>query len=179
MSDKQSFMDRLLPAFEEHGVTRTFAKGEYLIREGDVERQLHLVLDGAVRVLYVTGHDEHIIRFGYRESIINSLNSFLKATPSEYFIEAIRKTTVKSISREALYTIVEKDRESQRQYIDLLETLVTQQMERELDLLTPSPLERLNRVLARSPHLFQEIPLKYIASYLRMTPETLSRIRNS
>ena len=52
-------------------------------------------------------------------------------------------------------------------------------MERELDLLTSSPHERIQRVLKRSPQVFQEIPAKYIASYLRMTPETLSRILNS
>jgi CRP/FNR family transcriptional regulator, anaerobic regulatory protein len=61
----------------------------------------------------------------------------------------------------------------------MLETLLTQQIEREVDLLTASPTERLSRVLKRSPNLFQEVPLKYIANYLRMTPETLSRIRNS
>ena len=52
-------------------------------------------------------------------------------------------------------------------------------MERERDILTSSPLERYNRVLKRSPLLFQEIPNKYIADYLRMTPETLSRIKKS
>jgi CRP/FNR family transcriptional regulator, anaerobic regulatory protein len=60
-----------------------------------------------------------------------------------------------------------------------MESLIVQQIEREVDLLTASPTERLARVLKRSPNLFQEVPLKYIASYLRMTPETLSRIRNS
>ncbi|MCY7291948.1 MAG: Crp/Fnr family transcriptional regulator, partial [Ferruginibacter sp.] len=65
------------------------------------------------------------------------------------------------------------------QYLFLMENLVTQQIDREIDLLITSPAERLKRVLARSPNLFQEIPLKYIASYLRMKPETLSRIRNS
>jgi len=179
MSEKQGFMDRLVPAFEEHGFQRTLSKGDYLIREGEVEKHLYLVTEGALRVIYVTGHEEHIIRFGYKGTVFNSLDSFLKGTPSEYFIEAIRKTTVKAITKEALYSIVEQDQQSQRKYIALLETLVVQQMEREIDLLTPSPLERLARVQARSPHLFQEIPLKYIASYLRMSPETLSRIRNS
>ena len=61
----------------------------------------------------------------------------------------------------------------------MLEQLVLQQMERERDILTVSPLERYKRVLKRSPQLFQEIPHKYIASYLRMTPETLSRIKKS
>lgn len=179
MPANDAFMARLMTAFAEQGLERTLSKGEYLIREGEKEDRLHLVTEGAVVVLYVTGHENHIIRFGYKDSIINSLNSFLKGTPSEYFIEALRRTTVRSITRDQLYALVEQDMESQRQYIGLLETLVVQQMERELDLLTPSPLERLARVQARSPHLFQEVPLKYIATYLRMTPETLSRIRNS
>jgi hypothetical protein len=59
-----------------------------------------------------------------------------------------------------------------------MEMVITQQIEREIDLLTVSPTERLKRVLERSPNVFQEVPLKYIASYLRMTPETLSRLRN-
>ena len=49
-------------------------------------------------------------------------------------------------------------------------------LEREVDLITYSPQKRFERVFERSPQLFQEIPQKYIASYLRMTPETLSRI---
>ena len=63
--------------------------------------------------------------------------------------------------------------------ISLIENLIVQQLEREIDILTTSPEERYNRVLKRSPKLFQQIPAKYIASYLRMTPETLSRIRKS
>lgn len=75
--------------------------------------------------------------------------------------------------------MVEESEESRQQYSRLLELLITQLIEREIDLLTTSPIERLNRVLLRSPHLFRHIPLKYIASYLRMKPETLSRIRKS
>lgn len=64
-------------------------------------------------------------------------------------------------------------------YNQLLEQLVLQQMEREQDLLINSPEERYRRVLQRSPQLFQEVPHKYIASYLRMTPETLFRIKKA
>jgi CRP-like cAMP-binding protein len=64
-------------------------------------------------------------------------------------------------------------------YSVLLEQLVLQQMEREQDLLITSPVERYQRVLERSPMLFQEVPHKYIAAYLRMSPETLSRIKKS
>jgi CRP-like cAMP-binding protein len=60
-----------------------------------------------------------------------------------------------------------------------MEQLIYQQLEREKDLLTSSPTERYAKVKQRSPQLFQEIPHKYIASYLRMTPETLSRLKKS
>ena len=89
------------------------------------------------------------------------------------------KTTVKIIPKQCLFEIVNEGPETLHQYSKLLEALIVQQMEREIDLLTESPIKRLQRVLERSPNLFQEVPLKYIASYLRMTPETLSRIRNS
>ena len=61
----------------------------------------------------------------------------------------------------------------------MLESLFLDQFEREIDLLTASPEERYLRVLKRSPKVFQEVPHKYIAEYLRMTPETLSRIKKS
>ena len=69
--------------------------------------------------------------------------------------------------------------DNQNLWKQILEAFVIQQMDRETDLLTKSPEERFKRVLNRSPQLFQEIPHKYIASYLRMSPETLSRIKKS
>ena len=140
---------------------------------------MYVIITGAVRVFQVTEFEEQTIRFGYEGSIITSLSSFITGKPSEFFIEALRKTNLKIISKQQLDQIVNESHESLNQYNRLLEALIVQQMEREIDLLTESPTKRLRRVLERSPNLFQEIPLKYIASYLRMTPETLSRIRNS
>lgn len=173
------FRSRLAAAFQAHGVSRTFSKGEFLIREGDIERSLHLVENGLLRVFRVSEFEEQIIRFGYSGDFMSSLSSFIKQTPSEFYIDSVRKTQVRSISRELFYSIVNEDATTLRSYAEMTEQLVCQQIEREVDLLTGSPAERLERVLKRSPNLFQEVPLKYIASYLRMTPETLSRIRNS
>ena len=58
-----------------------------------------------------------------------------------------------------------------------LERVLVGRIEREIDLLLPEPERRLARLMARSPHIFQLVPKKYIASSLRMTPETLSRLR--
>jgi CRP-like cAMP-binding protein len=176
---EESFEEKLQHTFDRIAERKTIAKGQFLIREGEIEQNLYLVESGALRVFYLTEYEEMTIRFGYKGSIITSLSSFIKGNPSEFYIDAIRKTTVKVLTRNSLMNLVNESTESLRQYTRLLESLITQQIEREIDLLITSPQERLKRVLERSPNLFQEIPLKYIASYLRMTPETLSRIRNS
>jgi len=179
MAPSSPFIEKLKDSFDKIATKKVIAKGEFLIREGEVEKYLYLVESGAIRVFYLTEFEEMTIRFGYKGSMITSLSSFIKAKPSEFYIDALRKTTLKVISKENLMKLAYESLENLKQYTALLESLITQQIEREIDLLITSPTERLNRVLRRSPNLFQEIPLKYIASYLRMTPETLSRIRNS
>ena len=179
MPGEKSFAEKLLLSFNEIGEQKVLSKGDLLLKEGDVETNLYLVQAGAIRFFYLSEFEEQTIRFGYKGSLINSLSSFSKAIPSEFYIEAIKKSTIKIISKDSLLKLVQENEESLRQYIQLLETSITQQIDWEIDLLISSPAERLKRVLERSPNLFQEIPLKYIASYLRMKPETLSRIRNS
>lgn len=159
--------------------SREYSRNDFLISAGEVEKNIYFVKSGAVRVIYQTEFEEHTIRFGYKGSIINSIRSFYRQEPSEYYIQALKKTAVQYIPRETFMEFIGQSAEHLSVYRQMLEELVLQQMEREIDLLTYSPQERYARVLARSPQLFQEIPSKYIASYLRMTPETLSRLRNS
>ena len=179
MPNGKEFTEKLLASLNKIASRKIISKGELLLNEGQVEQNLYFVEAGAVRIFYLSEFEELSIRFGYKSSFITSLSSFIKGTPSESYISGIRKATLKVISKTSFLKFVNESNENQAQYIYLLETLITQQIDREIDLLITSPAERLNRVLQRSPNLFQQIPLKYIASYLRMKPETLSRIRNS
>tara|TARA_B100000508_G_scaffold140954_1_gene144535 strand:- start:16832 stop:17248 length:417 start_codon:yes stop_codon:yes gene_type:complete len=138
-----------------------------------------VILKGGVRAFYVSDKEEFTIRFGYKDSIINSLASFVSQQPSDLYLQALRSTEVKMIPRAPYFDFVHSSFEILKMHNELMTGVVVSQLERELDLLTTSPLGRYERVLERSPQLFQEIPLKYIASYLRMTPETLSRLRSS
>jgi CRP-like cAMP-binding protein len=154
-----------------------FAKNAFLVSEGKVDQNIYFIESGAVRVFLQTEYEELTVRFGYNDSFITALSSFINGTPSEFYVQAIRATTVHIVSKAQFLDFIAQDVRHLQLYNAILEGLVIQQMEREIDLLTQSPTERLQRVLARSPRVFQEIPSKYIASYLRMTPETLSRIR--
>lgn len=178
MSNLEKFTKDLLTFTGDNLKTISLKRNDYLIKEGQVERNIYLVKSGALRVIFLTEHEEQTIRFGYQGSIINSLASFFKETPSEFYIQAIRQTEIIAIPKNIFLTFVNNNLEHLQTYNAILENLITQQIEREIDILTHSPIERLKRVQERSPQLFQEIPAKYIAAYLRMTPETLSRIRN-
>lgn len=158
---------------------QTLKRNEYLTKPGKMDTNSYFVVSGSLRVFVLVEGEEQTIRFGYQGSIIAALDSVFGDKPTEFYIQALKKTTVRSVRNSDLKILVESDIENSKLWILLLESFALQQMERERDILTTSPIERYRRVLNRSPQLFQEIPHKYIASYLRMTPETLSRIQKS
>lgn len=151
-------------------------RGEMLIRAGDPVKALYIVNQGLLHAFYVSEHEEYTIRFGYTGSIITSIPAFYNGGKSLFYLQALRKTVVYAIDRTVFFQAKAEDPALEAAYIASLEDLAQQQIERELDLLTTSPSERIRRVMERSPQVFQEVPLKYIASYLRMSAETLSRI---
>ncbi len=157
----------------------TLKRNAYLKVAGSKDTKLYFVVDGGLRIFFYDEEEEHTIRFGYKNNFIAALDSFISEEPSDLYIQAMRKTSLHVLSKSAFFTFLESDPNLMQIWIRILGELIYQQMERERDILTSSPQERYQRVFERSPQLFQEIPQKYIASYLRMTPETLSRIKNS
>jgi len=172
----------LLKTIENEGLWEKeveIGRNEYLKVKGSIDTNLYFIREGSLRIYVVDEFEEHTIRFGYQNNFIVSLDSFLTEKPSDFYIQAIKRTKLKIISKKTFKTLVSSNVVLQNAWSKILEQLILQQLEREIDILTSSPVERYKRVLNRSPQLFQEIPNKYIADYLRMTPETLSRIKKS
>lgn len=153
-------------------------RNEFIKVKGSIDTNVYFIESGSVRIFVLDDFEEQIIRFGYAGNLIAALDSFLTGKPSNFYIQAIKKTTVKVITKSQLNYFLSNEINKDL-WTKILEDLVVQQMEREIDILTSSPKERYQRVLGRSPQLFQEIPLRHIANYLRMSPETLSRLRKS
>ncbi|MBB6369603.1 Crp/Fnr family transcriptional regulator [Chryseobacterium shigense] len=158
---------------------KEFRRNEFLKISGSTNTDIYFVENGSIRIFMMDDDEERIIRFGYTGNIIVSLDSFLSGKPSDLYMQAIKKTSVRIASKKDFYAFIVSGEENLKFWNSLLEDLVLQQMEREKDLLINSPKERFERVLKRSPKLFQEVPNKYIANYLRMSPETLSRLKKS
>ncbi len=156
--------------------TITLERNEFLKVKGSIDRNVYYIESGTLRIFILDEYEEQIIRFGYKENLIVSLDSFLTGKPSELYIQAIKKSTIKVITKPQIDTFLSVDA-NRNMWIKILEDLVLQQMEREIDILTNSPRERYERVFRRSPQLFQEVPNRHIANYLRMSPETFSRLK--
>ncbi|OJU75182.1 MAG: Crp/Fnr family transcriptional regulator [Bacteroidetes bacterium 47-18] len=157
----------------------TLERNELLTRAGQTEDRIFFIEKGSLRIFITDGEEERIVRFGYRDNIIVALDAFLSNKPTDFYIQAIKKSVVHIASKQHFTDLIQADPAYLREWNLILEDLVLQQIEREKDLLVLSPRARYERVLLRSPQLFQEIPHKYIANYLRMTPETLSRLKKS
>lgn len=164
----------------QHLVSRsiTLQRNEFLKVQGTIDTNIYFIENGSLRIFICNNGEEQIMRFAYKGNIIAVLDAYIKEKPSDFIIQAIKKTIVHVITKADLQAFLALQNNTNL-WTSILEDLILQQLEREIDLLTISPKERYERVLKRSPQLFQEIPNRYIANYLRMTPETLSRLKKS
>lgn len=153
-------------------------RNEFLKVGGSIDTNVYYIESGSLKVFVLDDCEERIIRFGYADNLIVSLDSFLTGKPSDLYIQALKKTELKVVPKKQVEHFLESEA-GRLLWISEMEKLIVQQHEREIDLLTNSPRERYRRVLERSPQLFQKIPNKHIANYLRMSPETLSRLKKS
>lgn len=154
-------------------------RNDFLIQKGQTESSLFYVADGRMRIFYPHKDEEICVGFAYDHNLICSYPSFILNKPSDYYIQALSETNLMAINRSDFYALFDQHINIERSWRMLEEDALLGKIEREVEMLTFTPEERYNRLMERSPHIFQIIPRKYIASYLRMTPETLSRIRPS
>jgi len=152
-------------------------RNDFLVKAGQIDKQLYLVKQGSFRVFHETENEDFTIRFGYAGSFLAVLPTLFNVDPTIYHIQALKSSQVEAIPQDQLFQTLKENSNLNDLWQQSLQLLILDQLEREIDLLTTSPEDRFDRVWKRSPKLFQEISNKYIASYLRMTPETLSRLK--
>lgn len=152
-------------------------KGEYIIREGQIEDYFYIVKSGVQRLYFVKDEQEICLGFSYDTSWSGGYESFITRKPSRMIVQALEESSLYRISHSNLQKVYAQCPIMERWGRLILEELLTMRATREIEMMSFTSEERYNMLLSRSKHLMQLVPQKYIASYLGMTPETFSRLR--
>lgn len=184
MNEVRTFIEQITPItdsdwqfFSSKLQKVTFKKHSVLLELGTVETYLSFIVKGIVR-FYVPG-EETDLTFGFlfENEFVTGYDSFLTQSSSKYEIETLTDTTLWRISYadlEEVYTHTNTGNVIGRK---MAEAMFLIKSKRELSLLSQSAEERYLDLFLERPKLLQHIPLKYIASYIGVTPQALSRIR--
>lgn len=161
-----------------HAVKRTFRKGAFISREGEVNRYTNFIEEGSARVFYIDSKGaEHVIQLGVRGWWISDFASFITQKKGLLYTEALSPTTVISFSYENVQLIYEKIPVFERFYRLLIQNAYASFQHRVLHNLSMDA-EQIYRSFSEAyPALDQQIPQKHVASYLGMSAEFLSKIK--
>ena len=160
-------------------VPMKFAKGEKILNEGEVCRNIYWIVKGLVRQSYYKNKKELTEYMATENTICMSIESLFHETPSAQMIQALEPTVVFAIPMHDLEAVSMKSVNIQMLYRKILEESLIISQQRADMLRFESAQDRYQKLVKRSPQLVLRAPLVYIANYLQMTPETLSRVRTA
>ncbi|WP_336518261.1 Crp/Fnr family transcriptional regulator [Pollutibacter soli] len=180
----RSFNERVSLTKEEEEFVKQFLtpkklrKKQFILQEGDVCKYICFVEKGALKSYSVDANGtESIIQFALEGWTISDLYSFLTAEPATYNIDALEDSELVLISKASHETLLEKLPKYET-YIRLQITGAYIALQKRITSVISLPLEeRYKNFIALYPNIAQRVPQHMIASYMGLTPETLSRVR--
>jgi len=173
----------LLPAtclqeFISNSKIRTFNKGEIVVHEGQYSKKAYLIIEGSARAYYLKDGKDISDWFSFENQFMASIISFFGNEPSPHYVEFVEDSTVLQFSKETVDRLSNEYHDFER----FINKIITETMlglcERLHTIQFAKASERYKHLLTIHPQITNRIPLTHIASYLGITLETLSRIRN-
>ena len=160
-------------------VPQKYAKGEMILKEGDICRQFLYIDKGLVRQFYFKHGKEVTEHLGQEHTIVMCIESLFKEEPTKLQVEALEPTTVYALPKADLERVAMHNVNIQILYRKMLEeSLIVSQIHADL-VRFETAQDRYKKLCKLCPQVVLRAPLVHIASYLQMTPETLSRVRAS
>jgi CRP-like cAMP-binding protein len=167
-------LELLSPYFKE----KKIKKNEFLLREGEVCKFNYFVISGCLRLFSVNNEGFENTRYiAFEGKFGTSFTSLITGQPSIEYIQSLEKSTVLCINKEDFYYLVEHEPAVNKIYRNILESAYITTQRRIYDFQGTDSLERLRWLIKQQPNIFNKISHKIIASYLGITPYTLSRLK--
>ncbi len=160
-------------------IQRKYSKGDMILEEGEVCRHIYYIDKGLVRQFYFKKGKEVTEHFGVDNTIVMCIESLFREEPSKLQVEALEPVTIYALPKARLEEVALHNVNIQILYRKILEeSLILSQVHADL-VRFETAQDRYRKICKLMPKVILRAPLIYIASYLQMTPETLSRVRAS
>lgn len=163
--------------FWSHVQEQRFKAGAHLFREGKPARAIHYICSGLVRIYHNVDGAELVRGFDYEGRFITIFESILTGDPSEVNVQALEATQTLWFPGAMLKHLYERHLCWERVGRKLLEQQLLRRQDKEARFRLYSPEAHYKLLLERKSPLVSRVPLRQLASYLQIAPETLSRIR--
>lgn len=151
-------------------------KNDYLLKQGNTCKDLVFVQKGCLRLYYIKDDIEVSVWFAFRQSSAIEIYSFISENPSNYFLQAIEDSEVLYLPKTQLNKLYQSQPKMQEMMRKFWEDVILNLVNRFTALQTDSAEKRYLDLLGK-PDYFATIPQKYLASFIGVTPTSLSRIR--
>ena len=165
-------------ALEDAFKKTVLAKNEWLLTQGQVCRHLYFLEKGALRGCYNLDGREITHWFGFENDFVTSFHSFITGEPTVENIQLLEGSILWSVSKETLTALFNRHHDIERLVRIAYEKYYIRLEERFVNAQFKTAAERYENLLQQTPHIIERVPLGHIASYLGISPETLSRIRS-
>ena len=160
-------------------VCKKFKKGERILDEGGICRNILFIEKGMTRQFYFKYKKDLTEHIGYENGMVMCLESYFSEQPTRLMIETLEASTVWYLNKTKMESLSEKNFEIATFYRRIFEmSLIDSQVKADTLRFEPAN-ERYAKLLSLHPEILKRAPLIYIASFLQMTPETLSRVRSA
>ncbi len=153
-------------------------KNGFLFREGEVCKDLVFVYKGCLRLYYIKEGIDISVWFAFENSSAIDVSSFISAAPSNYFLQAIEDSEILYLSKNEIESFYDKYPKIEAVMRNYWEDAILQLIKRFTSLQTESAEKRYLNLIAKGKYM-QKIPQKYLASFIGVTPTSLSRIRKN
>jgi CRP-like cAMP-binding protein len=159
--------------------TSLVAKGGFLVELGDASHPLYFVHSGAIRYMLIVPEsgDDVTKDFSFAPAFAASFGSAVSGQPARVGIAAMTDCVVSSWPLQRLTAMYDVDAEWQKLGRKLAEWLYVRKEDREIAFLTQNPEQRYAELTRKIPELVAQVPQRHLASYLGITPESLSRLK--
>ncbi|MEQ6125246.1 Crp/Fnr family transcriptional regulator [Pseudotenacibaculum sp. MALMAid0570] len=154
-----------------------FPKHHIIHSEGSICNHIYIIISGIARVFYYKDGRDTSCYFAAEKETITAIDSFIQRKKSKYYIETLEEVEAFKISHLDLENLFQSHPEYERFGRLFMQQNYIELAERIDDLQLKTAQERYETLVEKKPHYLQRISLKHIATFLNITPETLSRIR--